>query len=174
MKLSNPLRTKAIAEAPIKTDRIDAKTLAYLLRGNLVAESYVPTRKNREHRALIRHRANLIQMRVDVKNRIHAILDKHERSHTYIDLFGKQALEWLHNLQLTTPDHEILQFNRALIVEQIRVEVHAQSRHARKHVLFIDPYGTSQFCHQCLAWAPKNLAEREHRCPNCEAACPEI
>ena len=43
VKLSNPLRTKAIAEARIKTDRIDAKTLAYLLRGDLVAESYVPT-----------------------------------------------------------------------------------------------------------------------------------
>jgi transposase len=34
VKLSNPLRTKAIAEARIKTDRLDAKTLAYLLRGD--------------------------------------------------------------------------------------------------------------------------------------------
>ena len=51
---------------------------------------------------------------------------------------------------------------------QIRVEVHAQSGHAGKHVLFIDPYGTSQFCHQCLTWVPKTLADREHRCPNCE------
>ncbi len=54
VKLSNPMRTKAIAEARIKTDRINAKTLAYLLRGDLVPESYVPTRKNRERRALIR------------------------------------------------------------------------------------------------------------------------
>jgi len=38
-----------------------------------------------------------------------------------------------------------------------------------KHVLFVDPYGTSQFCHRCLTWVPKILAEREHRCPNCEA-----
>jgi len=95
VKLSNPLRTKAIAEARIKTDRIDAKTLAYLLRGDLVAESYVPTRKNRERRALIRHRASLMQIRVDIKNRIHALLDKHELTHNYADLFGKQGLEWL-------------------------------------------------------------------------------
>jgi len=115
VKLSNPLRTKAIAEARIKTDRIDAKTLAYLLRGDLVAESYVPTRKNRERRALIRHRANLIQMRVDIKNRIHALLDKHELTHTYTDLFGKQGLEWLRNLQLPTPDQEILQSNLQLV-----------------------------------------------------------
>jgi putative transposase len=41
-----------------------------------------------------------------------------------------------------------------------------------KHVFFIDPYGTSQFCHQCLTWVPKSLAEREHRCPNCEVDLP--
>ncbi|MGA2462645.1 MAG: transposase [Candidatus Bathyarchaeia archaeon] len=41
-----------------------------------------------------------------------------------------------------------------------------------KHVLFIDPYGTSQFCHQCLTWVPKSLTEREHRCPNCETHLP--
>jgi transposase len=109
VKLSNPLKTKAIAEARIKTDRIDAKTLAYLLRGDLVAESYVPSRKNRERRALIRHRASLMRMRVDIKNRIHALLDKHELTHNHTDPFGKQGLEWLHNLQLPTPDQEILQ-----------------------------------------------------------------
>jgi len=124
VKLSNPLRTKAIAEARIKTDRIDAKTLATLLRGDLVAESYLPTRKNRERRALIRHRASLIQMRVDIKNRIHALLDKHEHTNNYSDLFGKQALEWLRNLQLPTPDHEILQSNLQIIEtlnQQIRI-----------------------------------------------------
>jgi hypothetical protein len=50
VKLSTPSRTKAIAEARIKMDKLDAKTLATLLRGSLVAESYVPTRKNRERR----------------------------------------------------------------------------------------------------------------------------
>ena len=108
VKLSNPLRTKAIAEAKVKTDKLDAKTLAYLLRGDLVAESYVPTRKNRDRRALIRHRTSLMQMRVEVKNRIHALLDKHELSYKYTDLFGKQGLEWLRNLQLPTPDQQTL------------------------------------------------------------------
>jgi transposase len=123
VKLSNPMRTKAIAEARIKTDRIDAKTLAYLLRGDLVAESYVPSRKNRERRALIRHRASLIRMRVEIKNRIHALLDKHELTHTYTDLFGKQGLEWLRTLQLPTPDQQILQSNLQIVEtlnEQIR------------------------------------------------------
>jgi putative transposase len=41
-----------------------------------------------------------------------------------------------------------------------------------KDVVLIDPYGTSQFCYRCLTWVPKTLADREHRCPNCEADLP--
>ena len=40
VKLANPLKTKAIAEAKIKTDTLDARTLAHLLRSDLVAECY--------------------------------------------------------------------------------------------------------------------------------------
>jgi len=131
VKLSNPLRTKAIAEARIKTDRIDAKTLAQLLRGDLVAESYVPSRKNRERRALIRHRASLMRMRVDIKNRIHAVLDKHELTHNYTDLFGKQGLEWLHSLQLSTPDQEILQ-SSLQVVETLSEQIRSMDIHIAK------------------------------------------
>ena len=35
VKLTNPLKTKAIAEAKIKTDTLDARTLAHLLRSDL-------------------------------------------------------------------------------------------------------------------------------------------
>ncbi len=122
IKLNNPLRTKAIAEARIKTDRLDAKTLATLLRGDLVAESYVPTRKNRERRALIRHKASLMHMRVEIKNRIHALLDKHELTNTHSDLFGKQGLEWLQSLQLPTIDQQILQSNLQ-ILETVTAEI---------------------------------------------------
>jgi len=36
--LANPLKTRAIASARIKTDKVDARILAHLLRGDLVAE----------------------------------------------------------------------------------------------------------------------------------------
>jgi len=122
VKLSNPSRTKAIAEARLKTDKQDAKTLAYLLRGELVAESYVPTKKNRERRALIRHRASIMRMRVEVKNRIHALLDKHDLSYEYTDLFGKEGLEWLRSLNLPNIDQQILQSNLQ-ILETLNTEI---------------------------------------------------
>ncbi len=36
-----------------------------------------------------------------------------------------------------------------------------------KHTIFVDPWGTTQFCHNCLQWVPKDLSEREHSCPKC-------
>ncbi len=42
VKLSHPLRTKAIAYAKVKTDKVDSATLAHLLRSNLLPLSYVP------------------------------------------------------------------------------------------------------------------------------------
>jgi putative transposase len=36
-----------------------------------------------------------------------------------------------------------------------------------KHTVFVDPWGTTQFCHACLHWVPKDLTTREHVCPYC-------
>jgi len=99
------------------------RTLAYLLRGDPAAESYVPTRKNREYRTFLRHRASLIKMRVEVTNRIHTLLDKYDLSHEYTDLFGKEGLEWLCNLNLPATDDQILKSNLQILEtlnEQIR------------------------------------------------------
>ncbi|MHA1364234.1 MAG: IS110 family transposase, partial [Candidatus Freyarchaeota archaeon] len=45
--LANPKKTRAIAEARLKNPR-DARTLADLLRADLVAPSYVPPKEIRE------------------------------------------------------------------------------------------------------------------------------
>jgi transposase len=72
--LSHPAKTKAIASAKLKTDKVDALMLANLLRGGFIAESYVPSRRIMSLRELVRYRANLVRMRGSVKNRIHAYL----------------------------------------------------------------------------------------------------
>ena len=74
--LAHPLKTKAIASARIKTDKIDATTLAYLLRADLVPAAYIPRRAIRDTREILRYRASLVRLRTQVKNKIHAILSK--------------------------------------------------------------------------------------------------
>jgi len=108
VSLANPLKTKAIASAKIKSDKVDARILAHLLRTNLIAESYVPTKPLREIRALIRHRVAIVKIRTMVKNQIHAITDKHGLRCEYSDMFGKSGTKWLKTLELPSLDKLIL------------------------------------------------------------------
>jgi len=76
VKLANPFRTRAIAEARIKTDKVDASTLADLLRANLVAESYIPPKNIRILRDIARERKTFVKSINQIKNKINAFLTK--------------------------------------------------------------------------------------------------
>jgi len=106
--LANPLKMRAIASAKIKNDKVDARVLASLLRGGLVAECYVPPRDVRELRALVRHRVQLVKSAGMVKNRVHSLLDRYGFRREFSDLFGKAGLEWLKHLELKPSDRLLL------------------------------------------------------------------
>jgi transposase len=74
--LAHPLKVRAIASARIKTDKIDATTLAHLRRTDLLPTAYIPPRAIRDQRELLRDRASLVRLRTQVKNKIAAILTK--------------------------------------------------------------------------------------------------
>jgi transposase len=76
IRLAHPLKTGAIAEAWIKTDRVDATMLAHLLRTNLLPAAYIAPREIRDIREALRCRASLVAIRVLLKNKIHALLSK--------------------------------------------------------------------------------------------------
>ncbi|TAL60389.1 MAG: IS110 family transposase [Bacteroidetes bacterium] len=94
VKLANPSRTRAIAEARIKTDSVDASTLADLLRANLVAESYIPPKEIRRMREITRERRTFVKQNTQIKNKIHAILIKRGIKLEYATLCDK-ALTWI-------------------------------------------------------------------------------
>jgi transposase len=79
----------------VKTDAVDAKTLAHLLRADLLPEAYIAPRELRDVRELLRHRAALVAMRTAPKNRVHAILAKHGITREHSDLFGKAGRQFL-------------------------------------------------------------------------------
>jgi transposase len=113
--LANPLKTKVIASAKVKTDKLDARILAHLLRADLIAESYVPQGNVREMRALVRHRLSLVQMRTMVKNKAHAIIDKYGYRCEYSDMFGKAGTRWLRAQQMSDLDRLLLENHLGLI-----------------------------------------------------------
>jgi len=114
--VANPSQNRLIADATVKTDRLDAKRLAHLLHNGWVAESYVPEDEIRELRDLVRARKSLVEERTAEKNRIRAVLKR--TNNTYdSELFGPRGREFLAELSLSDPDRTIVEAHLAVIDE---------------------------------------------------------
>lgn len=85
-----PLKTRLIAEAQLKSEKIDAPPLATLLRGNLLCRVHVPAVAVRQRKDQLQQRLYFARLRTAVRNRIRALLDQQERLELpqCRDLFG--------------------------------------------------------------------------------------
>jgi len=127
VKLSHPLKTKAIAYAKVKTDKVDSATLAHLLRSNLLPLSYVPEKPIRLNRELLRYRASLVKIQTGIKNKIHTILAKNNVSHKYSDLFGKEGMAFLHSVPLSE-NYKIALEGYLTLLDVVRNEIRIASK----------------------------------------------
>ena len=94
--VSNPLQTRAIADAKIKTDKVDAETLVRLLAGGWLPEVWVPDADTQALRQQVAYRIGLVRQRTRVKCRVHSILSRNLiASCPRSDLFGKGGRQWL-------------------------------------------------------------------------------
>jgi transposase len=149
--LANPLKVKAIASARIKTDKIDARILAHLLRTNLLPEAYIPSRAIRDLKEVLRTRASLVHLRTEVKNKIHAILHKTGVTHEYTDLFGKGGREFLTCLELRTPYRRALDKYLAVtdnldeLIEQANFEIESKATDDEQAILLTTIHGVGYY-----------------------------
>lgn len=125
--VSNPMRTRAIAEAKIKTDKVDAEVLAHLLRTDFLPHVWTPDAHTQELRALTTHRANLVADRTRVKNRIHAILHQRLIVVPFDRLFDKAGRAWLDGLELE-PDARAFLDGQLRLLGAIEEEIVAADR----------------------------------------------
>jgi transposase len=73
VKLANPKKTHDIAGSK-KMDKIDAKTLADLLRTHYLPEVWIPDEQTLQYRDLTRHKANLTRLKTQVQGKIRGYL----------------------------------------------------------------------------------------------------
>jgi transposase len=106
--ISNPMRTRAIAWAKIKTDRIDATVLAQLLRLDYLPRVWQPDVETQSLRRRTTARANLVADRTRIKNRIHAVLHQRLIQAPPGELFGPRSLKWLAELPLDEDGRQAL------------------------------------------------------------------
>lgn len=133
--LAHPLKVKAIADAKIKTDKIDATILAHLLRADLIPEAYVPGEAARELRQALRERIFFVRLRTMVKNRVVTIFDRYPEQTRALrqmsDLFGKIGRGQLELLSVSVIDREHL--DRALVfVDNINQRIREADKTIRR------------------------------------------
>jgi transposase len=102
VKVAHPLMVKAIAYAKVKSDKVDARTLADLLRTDMIPESYVPDPKTRDLRDLVRRRHYLVQTRSTFKNKVQVEIAKRwiKKEQQTGDLFTESGRSYLRSLQI--------------------------------------------------------------------------
>lgn len=115
--VANPYKVRLIAEAQIKTDKIDARKLAMLLRLGVIPSCHIPDRPTRDRKEVLRQRAYWVRQRTGVRNRVHKIIGKQHglQMPQVSDLFGKKGKDALNKAVLPEPDALLLKQNLAML-----------------------------------------------------------
>lgn len=99
--VSNPRKTRAIAEAKVKTDKVDARILAQLLAADFLPGTWVADDRTRTLRRLVMRRTHLVKQRTRVKNQVHAILARNlAPTCPNADMFSGVGRRWLRTQDL--------------------------------------------------------------------------
>jgi Transposase len=94
--VSNPQKTRAIAEAKVKTDKVDAAILGELLAADFLPSVWVADEGTHALRRQVARRANIVRQRTRLKNQVQAILQRNLIARCpAADLFGVKGRCWL-------------------------------------------------------------------------------
>jgi transposase len=132
--VSNPMRTRAIASAKVKTDKIDAKVLAQLGAADFLPEVWAPDEVTRALRRRIAHRSSLVCQRTRLRNQIHAVLTRNLIQAPVTDVFGQGGRRWLADVALPAHEREQVDSNLRLH-DALDVEVELVERQLAEQAL---------------------------------------
>jgi len=149
--LAHPYKTRVIAEAQIKTDKIDARILAQLLRANLIPRAHIPDRQTRQKKDVLRQRLFWVKLRTRIRNRVHILLDRQKSLNRpqVSDIFGARGMAFLSEASLPEPDGTLLKQDLTVLkslqeqIKQIEKQVVKENdgNEAVKLLLSVPGYG---------------------------------
>jgi putative transposase len=109
---------------------------------------------------LARLHLHVKRQREDFQNKIVSTLLNKETDILVLEKLAIENMLQNHNLAKSIADASFGRF---------ATKCTNKSKMLRKRLLFVDPWGTSQFCSECFQWTPKDLSDRQHTCPKCGA-----
>jgi len=101
VRVADARQVKLIWQARSKTDPIDARKLAELVRVNLFPAIWIPDPDTRRRRQLLHGRAFLVRQRTQIRNRIHGRLTSENLLFPRSDLYGRAGRAWLATIPLS-------------------------------------------------------------------------
>jgi transposase len=113
--VAHPLAVKLISAARVKTDARDTIKLARLLAANLIPAVWVPPLPVREVRALVTHRKRLVQQRIQARNRLQGVLQRHNLDAPEGKAFARGARDWWLALPLSMAEQLRVRQDLALL-----------------------------------------------------------
>jgi len=127
LNMAHPLMMKAIGASKKKSDRIDARKIADMVRCNWLPVCYVAPAEMRELRRLLRYRNLVVRQAVRMKNKIAGLLMEVGEPYNKRRLHGKKYFdELLGNLE-ETPESvkHLLRLSRGVLVlfESIQMQL---------------------------------------------------
>jgi transposase len=123
VQVAHPTKLRAIAESQIKTDQRDSRTLAQLLKADLIPRIYIPPKPIRVLKNVLRYRMFLVKLRTMTKNRIHQILDRNRIENPGLtDLFGKAGRQFLAQVTLGGTEQAVFE-GHLRVLDQLLAEI---------------------------------------------------
>jgi transposase len=104
LHLVHPQKTKAIASARIKHDKLDSRILARLLHSGFIAEAWIAPQRVRELRQLVRFRTRTVRWATRAKNGVHGVLNRQGIASPVDSLFGPKGRAFLEEVKLKELD----------------------------------------------------------------------
>ena len=123
IKLANTYKMKIISDTDIKTDPIDARKIANILRVDMIPQCYVASPALRDARELLRYRISMVQSRTALINYTHDLLDKYDVKLHISNMYSKKAIILLSQTNLERPNDNMILKNCAKRIAHITEEI---------------------------------------------------
>ena len=108
IKLANTYKMRIISDTDIKTDPIDARKIANILRVGMIPQCYVASPALRDTRELLRYRISMVQARTALINYTRGLLDKYDVKIRISTMYSKKSIGLLLQVKLERPNDNMI------------------------------------------------------------------
>ena len=141
MFVGHALNLRLIAQSRIKTDKIDARVIAELLRVGFFPTIAIPPKEVRQVRELLRGRIQVSRTLAQAKNRLHGVLSRAGVDYEKAQAMGAGAEAWLESLELPEGP-KFMAWTFLAMIPELSERAQQIEKELLRQVRLVDPWGS--------------------------------